>query len=382
MARIPIPLPQLGEAVAEATVHSWLVAAGDTVARDQVIAEVETEKAVLEINAPRAGTIVELSVAEGDHCVVGDPVAVIDDGQAGDALVLEPEGSVRPTPPIRMGGNEVPALAASGGDRFLSPRVRALLSENGIDADDLYLVSGSGAGGRVAAGDVERLLEQLKRYEPQDTPAIRRSIADGMGRSWSRPLATVAADAKLEALMGHRRSIEGRPSVSVYALRALARSLREMPQAACLFIGGKLRQSPHVTLALAVDVGEGVLTPAVSDPEHGDLADLTKRVDALMRAARERRLTPSAFTGGIATITNFGSLGIKWATPIPPVDQSCILGLGAVRRVPDWNARTQSWDPVRECDVTLTFDHRIIDGAGAARLLHRVVHFLQHPDEC
>ncbi|MFW5844601.1 MAG: dihydrolipoamide acetyltransferase family protein [Planctomycetota bacterium] len=396
MARIPVVMPQFGEAVAEATIRSWLIAPGDGVAQDQVIAEVETEKAVLELSAPVAGTCAELVAQEGDTKEVGEVVAWF---EGLGTEIEQPAPATRP-PPGRDRADERPdtgrtatgPITPAGGSRslppsrgeglFRSPRLRDLMAEHGLTPADLQQVRGTGSGGRVRSRDLEHFLAELaEQYEARPVTRLRRFVGDTMRRSWQRPLATIAARVRMDPILTHRRRIDGRPSASVYALRALGLALADMPEAAQLVIGDQHWVPKHIDLGLAVEVEDGVLTPVVRGVDGLGLAALAGQVDQLMERAKERRLGPDDTRNGIATVSNYGSLGIIWATPVPVGGQSLIFGIGAVQRVPDWNPRTNTWDCVRASEVTLSFDHRIIDGAGSSRLLTSIVRRMEHPDQ-
>jgi pyruvate/2-oxoglutarate dehydrogenase complex dihydrolipoamide acyltransferase (E2) component len=199
-----------------------------------------------------------------------------------------------------------------------------------------------------------------------------------MARSWTRPLATVAREVRLDGLLEHRRSVAGRPSATVYALRALALALADDDRLACKLVGNRLIRPASLDLAFAVEVNDGVLTPVVRRVNQLALPELTAAIHKATEQARTRGLTDQ--TGpSVATVSNYGTFGITWATPIPLPGQGLILGIGALRNTPDWNPATKGWDRAREAELTLTFDHRIADGGVAARLLHRVAEMLENP---
>ncbi len=199
-----------------------------------------------------------------------------------------------------------------------------------------------------------------------------------MARSWSRPLATVARSVRMDALLEHRRTITGRPSATVYCLRALALALRRDGTLACKLVGNRLIRPPSLDLAFAVEVGDGVLTPVIRRVDELDLVALTEAMHRATEQARTRGVTDQVGPS-VATVSNYGTFGITWATPIPLPGQGLILGAGALRNAPDWNPATKSWDRAREAELTLTFDHRIADGGAAARLLHHIAEMLEAP---
>jgi len=392
MPRLPIVLPQFGESAAEATVVTWLVQPGAPVALDQELVEVQTEKSVMTVASPVAGTLDEQAAKQNQRVAVGGVLGYV---MVADGVVLPLVAAPVPTPPPWTTATSATASAAIGsvpahsrfafsaelppptapGPAFVSPRLRARMAEAGLSPNDLSAIPGTGASGRVTARDLERFLATT---EGSVISPLRFAVASSMARSWTRPLATVAREVRLDALLAHRRDIAGRPSATVYALRALALGLAEDDRLACKIIGNRLVRPAALDLAVAVEVDDGVLTPVLKRVNTLGLGDLTTEVHRVTEQARTRGVT-DAIGPSVATVSNYGTFGITWATPIPLPGQGLILGIGALRNVPDWNPATKGWDRAREAELTLTFDHRIADGGVAARLLHRVAELLEHP---
>ena len=405
--RLAVRMPQFGESAAEATVVAWLVQPGSAVAAEQELVEVQTEKSLLTVAAPAAGKLAEQCAAPGDKLAVGDVLAWIEAN--GVTAPTTPESAVPtgvhtigtapaakkttasapPRPAVSIGtagsggnghghGNghrhdSRTALRAHAGESaFISPRVWTKLHEAGLKVSDLAMIQGSGAGGRITATDIDHYLSQGEAMSP-----VRQAVANAMARSWTRPLATVARAAKVDALLAHRRTVAGRPSATVYAMRALALGLKHGNPFACRLYGARLLHPETVDLAVAVEVADGVLTPVVRKVEQLDLATLTTTVEDVIARAQAGRVADAG--DAVASVSNYGVFGITWATPIPLPGQGLILGLGAVRSTPDWNPATKSWDRCREIEITLTFDHRIADGGAAGRLLAEVVELLENP---
>lgn len=374
--RIPVKLPQFGESAAEATVMAWLVPPGSPVAAEQDLLEVQTEKSVLTVASPAAGVLVEHCVEPGAKPMVGEVLAWLEaaEGTVITATTPEPVPATATAPGAvqvpRRGSERVVHLPPAG---FLSPRVRMLMDERGVQSTDLSGITGTGEGGRVTADDLHNYLSTGSQLSP-----LRQAIATSMMRSWSRPLATAARPVQLDPLLAHRRTIEGRPSATVYALRALALALKDDMRLACRLVGTRLIQPKSIDLAVAVEVEDGVLTPVVKAVDTLSLAALSAKVDEVVERARTRK----AGDGGdaVGAVTNYGTFGLTWATPIPQPGHATILGLGAVQSVPDWNPATKGWDRVRQAELTVTFDHRIADGGAAARLLLRIAELMEHPE--
>jgi pyruvate/2-oxoglutarate dehydrogenase complex dihydrolipoamide acyltransferase (E2) component len=384
--QLDVRMPQFGESAAEATVVAWLVQPGATVSAEQELVEVQTEKSLLTVAAPASGTLAIQRVAAGEKVAVGDVLAVLDvaagtpgavaSTAAPSAASQVASAQHRDNAPVerRRPARGDATLRASFGDAaFISPAVRARLLEAGLTISDLATIPGTGAGGRVTVEDLEAYLVQGEAMSP-----VRQAVAGAMSRSWQRPLATVAKPARMDPLLAHRRTIEGRPSATVYALRALALALVAQPTLACRLYGNRLLKAQSIDLAVAVEFDDGVLTPVIRGVEKLGLSALTLAVDQVIDRARAGRVSDAG--SAVATISNYGTFGLTWATPIPLPGQASILGLGSVENVPDWDPATKSWARVRQAELTLTFDHRIADGGAAGRLLQLVGELIEHPE--
>lgn len=374
--RLPVKLPQFGESAAEATVMAWLVAPGTAVNAEQELVEVQTEKSVLTVAAPAKGVVVEHVAEPGTLIQVGGVLAWLEvdgaDVPAGQATSDAPPSAPRAVTPVPRPATKRHVTRPTGAS-FYSPRVRTRLDENGLLPADLAAIHGTGEGGRVTAEDVERYLSEGSPMSP-----MRQAVASSMLRSWGRPLATVARPVRIDPLLTHRRLVEGRPSATVYCLRALALALKDDDRMVHRVVGSRITRPTSMDLGVAVEVDDGVLTPVIRHVDQLDLAKLTASVDQAVDNARKGRV--GDIGGAVSTVTNYGTFGLTWATAIPQPDHSMILGIGAVRYVPDWNPAEKRWDRAREAELTLTFDHRIADGGAAARLLMKVADLLEHPE--
>jgi pyruvate/2-oxoglutarate dehydrogenase complex dihydrolipoamide acyltransferase (E2) component len=162
-------------------------------------------------------------------------------------------------------------------------------------------------------------------------------------------------------------------------LRALALALAETPEAAAKLIGNRVVQSNSIDVGIAVEAEDGIMVPVIRAAEKTSLADLATKYKELIELARQRRISPDMQAGGVATVSNFGTFGMEWGTPIPLPDQTLLLGLGAGKKVPSWNEQKKEFVPRTGAQITLSFDHRSIDGGGAGRLLKRVIELLETP---
>ena len=263
----------------------------------------------------------------------------------------------------------------------MSPRMKARMNELGLHAADLAGVAGSGHAGRVTIEDFEKFISNLEKNKLTSASSMRIAVADAMRRSWTRPLATVALPCFLDPLLNHRKASSVKAGPALYALRALAIALSENSAPAGRLVGSKIVHPPAIDIGFAVEAEDGVLVPVLRNADKRPLAELLGRYNELVEFARERKLPGDATGGSIATVTNFGTFGLTWATPIPLPEQTLVLGMGAGKRMPSWDETKQQFVPVMECNLTLSFDHRVLDGGGAGRLLARIAALLQEPEK-
>jgi pyruvate/2-oxoglutarate dehydrogenase complex dihydrolipoamide acyltransferase (E2) component len=406
MPQVPIIMPQLGESIAEATIVDIKVKPGDVVADDQEIIEVETNKAVMGVTTPCKGKIAKVSVQLKETYPVGSVLGYVEASEADAARFA------RQTPPQtqREVAEEIPARAdqevaparqkkisardgdgaragglpvpvAAKGATFMSPRVRARMAELQLTTADLAGIMGTGAGNRVTVKDLENFLQRIENQTAHEASAIRSGVADAMRRSWTRPLSTIGSSLNLDPVLQDRRSREPKPGPGLYALRALALALAETPGAAAKLIGNRVVQSNSIDVGIAVEAEDGIMVPVIRAADKTSLADLTAKYKELVDLGRQRRISPDMQAGGVATVSNFGTFGMEWGTPIPLPDQTLLLGLGAGKKVPSWDEEKKEFVPRTEAQITLSFDHRSIDGGGAGRLLKRVIELLAAPKQ-
>jgi pyruvate/2-oxoglutarate dehydrogenase complex dihydrolipoamide acyltransferase (E2) component len=404
MPQVPIIMPQLGESIAEATIVDIKVKPGDKVADDQEIIDVETNKAVMGVTTPCKGKIAQITVQLKETYPVGAVLGYVEASEA-DAARFAKQA---PPPPQREVAEEIPAradqevaparekkIAAGDGDgagglpvpvaakgaTFMSPRVRARMAELQLTTADLAGIMGTGAGNRVTIKDLENFLHKIEGQTAHEASAIRAGVADAMRRSWTRPLSTIGSSVNLDPVLQDRQSRDPKPGPGLYALRALALALAEIPGAAAKLIGNRVVQSNSIDVGIAVEAEDGIMVPVIRAADKTSLTDLTTKYKELVDLARQRRISPDMQAGGLATVSNFGTFGMEWGTPIPLPDQTLLLGLGAGKKVPSWNEEKREFVPRTEAQITLSFDHRSIDGGGAGRLLKRIIELLETPKQ-
>ncbi len=395
MPQIPIIMPQLGESIAEAAIVNFLVPPGAAVTAGQDLIEVETNKATMTVTSPCAGSVVSYSVQLQESYPVGAVLGQIEASaaeieEAGlDVPVPDPDAEVDSPAPsaARLDGYRVqptvrglPVPANAAGASYLSPRLKARMNELGLHAADLAGIAGSGAAGRVTIDDFEKFIASLEKQKMSKASSMRVAVADAMRRSWTRPIATVGLPVQLDILLAHRKASNPKPGPALYALRALAIALSESSAPAGRLVGSKVIHPSAIDVGFAVEAEDGVLVPVIRNADQKPLKELVSRYNELVELARERKLPADATGGSIATVTNYGTFGLVWATPIPLPEQTLVLGMGAGRRMPHWDEAKQQFVPVTEAYLTLSFDHRVLDGGGAGRLLARIADLMRHPE--
>lgn len=397
MAKINIEMPQLGEAIAEATVAKIFIKNGDIIKTDEVIMEVETSKAVMEITANYSGTVTEINAKEGMLYNVGSILGCIevdekdlpkkanpikDSNQNNEIEIEQPLKESKPhfdTPDIDK-DKSIPVPFLTTGAAYMTPRMKSRMIELGLNNADLAAIPGSGKGGRITVEDFEKFLQHLEQFKVSKASSMRIAVADSMRRSWTRPLATVGSPVNLDKLLAHRKTFKDiKPGPALYALRALSIALSENLAVAGRLIGSKIVHSYNIDIGFAVEVEDGVMVPVLSDVNKKSLKSLISPYNDLINQAKKGKLPREASKRGIATVTNYGTFGIVWATPIPLPEQNLVLGLGMGRKKPIWDKEQNTFIPTVEAQMTLSFDHRILDGGGAGRLLKRISDLINKP---
>ena len=401
MGQFAISMPQLGESIAEATLLRLKVKAGDKIEMDQEVAEVETSKAVMSITTSYGGVWKEWKAKEGKSYPVGAVLGYVEVAgkkeEKVESKIKPPEKKERVKIGDRKKGAVVgengnghgvsptiqglPVPARAAGASYLSPRMKARIEELGLHAADLAGLAPSGAKGRVTIEDFERFMADLEKQKLTPASSMRVAVADAMRRSWLRPLATVGRTAGMDALLAHRKKHPAKPGPTLYAVRALGIALAENSLPAGRLVGNRIVHPGSIDIAFAVEAEDGVLVPVLRKVNQTNLNQLTEIYAERMKQAKERKIPAEALGGSVAVVTNYGTFGLDWATPIPLPEQSLVLGLGAGKKVPEWDEKTQSFRPKTVAPLTLSFDHRVIDGGAAGRLLARVAELLENPDK-
>jgi pyruvate dehydrogenase E2 component (dihydrolipoamide acetyltransferase) len=427
MARVDFVLPDVGEGLEEGEIVSWLVAPGDAVSRDQPLVEVQTDKALVELPAPVAGQIVSLAFSPGDIVKVGQVLVVLEDGPG----ITVPDDPTAPAPAAAALREEPSGGPATGGRPKAAPAVRKLALDRGVD---LATVTGSGPGGRILAADVEAASTRrptgvpdggmgavrnagsvaagaaaggLGWMEPGRHPmrGIRRVTAEAMARSWSEiPHLTTLDEVDATGLLAARKRLAGAgidTTVGALLVAAVARGLRRYPLLNASLEparppsadatppdtavrgasggdgGATIVVHPDCNIGLAVATAEGLVVPVIRQADRRGLGDLGAEVRRLTAAARSRKLAVADLRGGTFTISNYGALGGRYATPLIRPPEVGILGFGAIRPRPfvvDGEVKARPTLP-----WSLSADHRLIDGDLATAFAEYVTGLLADP---
>jgi len=410
-----VQLPQLGESVTEGIITAWLVSPGDTVAVDQPIVEVSTDKVDTEIPSPIAGVVTELRASVDDTVLVGQVIAVItaDDNATPAAPAAAPATPAAATPaPAAPAPAPAPAPAAApaaapapaptaakaqpkaGAATVSSPLIRRILSDAGVPASQ---VTASGHGGRVTRADALRAVAGRgrpgtttvdfggAREKVEPLTRIRRAIADSMMRSMQTTAQlTAAVEADVTSIMHlrdrHKDAFKAANGVGLSPLSMIARVVVDVLarhpslNASIDTDAGTVTYHDYVNLGIAVDTERGLLVPNIKDAQSLDVGGLARSIGDLATRTRERRVTPDDISGGTFTITNTGSRGTLFDTPILNPPEVAILATCAIEKRPVV-VEDELGESVAIRWMTylcLTYDHRLVDGADAARFLSEV----------
>ncbi len=431
---IPVEMPKMSDTMEEGVLVAWLADEGDKVSAGDVIAQVETDKATMDLEVYDDGVLLKRLIEEGDAVPIGGLIAVLgDEGEdiagvlskyegSADAQQRETEGDTGEAaqPAAEMeeeqvreeaGAPQAETSAASDDGRIKSsPLARRMASEHGID---LSSIRGSGPEGRIVRRDVEALMgdrpkdaeaEPKRQEAPAAAPAraaepgdrhedrrisqMRKTIARRLSESkFTAPHFYLTVDVNMEKAVALRKQLneisqaQGGPKLSFNDLvtKACAIALQRHPQVNASYLEdeGVLRYYDDVNVGIAVAVDEGLLTPVVRNADRKGLAQISEETRELAGRARDRKLDPSEWEGSTFTTSNLGMYGIEEFTAIINPPNGCILAIGAIRQTPV--VKDGEIVPGTMMKVTLSCDHRIVDGATGAEFLATVQSLLEEP---
>ncbi|MBI0578577.1 2-oxo acid dehydrogenase subunit E2 [Neobacillus cucumis] len=362
-----VRLPQTSEDDLESVIVFWHKSEGDTVNEGDVLVEVQTEKAVFEIEAEESGVLYEIRVPRGEVAGVGQVLATIAPSASTPIEKIDQQEKVESTE------------QSSESSQFVkvSPRIRRLARDLGVD---LAIVKGTGRNGHITEEDLHQAVKQESRPDFKSVPivGVRKTIAKRMSESLvSTAQLTETAWADVTLLAEERSHRIDKVSWNDLLLFAVAKSLKQNPNINAHVFEEEIRQYEKVHLGVAVDTEDGLYVPVIKNADELSLLQLRDRVRELVEKVSQHRITPEELSGGTFTVTNLGSFGIQFFTPILNLPEAAILGVGKIET--DLTLKNGQITERKRLPLSLTFDHRAIDGAPAAKFIQTLIGYLEEP---
>ena len=419
MAEI-VRMPKLSDTMTEGVVATWLKQVGDEVESGEILAEIETDKATMEFESFFDGVLLHIGVEQGATapvdsllCILGekgeDISAVLEEAAkapAAEAAPVEeapaPAPAPAPTPapapspspapapapaPVAVAPAPAPAVPSANGRLKASPLARKLAEDRGLN---VAMIPGSGDGGRVVKRDVEAYQAQgagapvqgVERFTEVGISQMRKTIARRLSESkFSAPHFYLTVSIDMEAAMTTRKAINDGGEVKVsfndMVVKAAALALKKHPVINSSWLGDRIRFNEHVHIGVAVSVDEGLLVPVVRHADLKRMSQIGAEVKDFAGKARDKKLQPSDWEGNTFTISNLGMFGIDEFTAIINAPDSCILAVGGINAVPV--VKNGAVVPGHVMKVTLSCDHRSVDGASGAAFLNDFKSYLENP---
>jgi pyruvate dehydrogenase E2 component (dihydrolipoamide acetyltransferase) len=421
-----IEMPKLSDTMTEGTLAKWLVKEGDSVSTGQSLADVETDKATMEMPCFFEGTLHKILVPAGAKAVLGAPLAVVlEEGEEApanlDEIIAKAQAAVAPAPAAEAkpaagaasarkaaSGSRLPLApqparrAAAGADARVkaSPLARKIAAERGVD---LTRLTGTGPGGRIVRADVESAPVGGAAARGPATPAIRPVYGDEDERVPTSSMRNVIAERLLASktqiphfylqmevdaapLMEFRAHLNAtaeknggnKYTVNDFILKAVIRAAEAQPAINAAWDGDAIVKFKSVGLSVAIAIDDGLVTPVIKQAEKKTLLEISQSVKELAGKAKSKKLTPDDFAGGTITVSNLGAYGIDQFAAIINPPQAAIVAIGSIRKVPVVGDKGQIVVGQRMW-VGLSGDHRVVDGAVAATFLAEMRKLLENP---
>ncbi len=404
-----ITMPKMSDTMTEGVIVKWNVKVGDTVKSGDIMAEVETDKATMDMEVYSKGTVLHLVVQEGEAVPVDGPIAVVGkEGEDFQSLLsgaatttapaaTEPAPVAAATPAAVPAPTSVPASIASDnstdGRLKASPLARKIAEEKGINLSN---VQGTGENGRIVKRDLDNAQPVAtaapsaastavfgqESFTEVNVSQMRKTIAGRLAESkFNAPhfylTIEINMDKASEARAHMNKISDVKISMNDIVVKACAAALRKHPNINSSWLGTKIRTNHHIHIGVAMAVEDGLLVPVVRFADHKPLAQISKEVKEYGAKAKEKKLQPQDWTGNTFTISNLGMFGIDEFTAIINPPDACILAVGTVKdTVGVVNGEIK---PVKTMKVTLSCDHRVVDGAMGASFLQTLKQFLEEP---
>ena len=412
MAEI-VRMPRLSDTMTEGTVAKWHKKVGDAISEGDLLAEIETDKATMEFESFQEGVLLHIGVEEAStapvDCILailgekGEDISAVIEADAAPVIeekVEEPKQVEKDTsvkvdpietpkvssPVIETSPSVVVSNSTSNGRVKASPLAKRLAKEKGVD---ISLISGSGEGGRVVKRDVDNYQSGVvrtgltqERYSEEPVSQMRKTIARRLSESkFTAPHFYLSISVDMDNAISSRKAINAKLghkiSFNDIIVKASAMSLREHPTVNSSWRGDVIRRNEHVNVGVAVAVEEGLLVPVVRYTDTKTLSEISKEVKAFAQGAKEKKLQPADWEGSTFTISNLGMFGIDEFTAIINTPDSCILAVGGIQQVPV--VKEGQIVPGNVMKLTLSCDHRVVDGASGAAFLQSLKAYIENP---
>ena len=408
-----IEMIQLSPTMEEGVLVEWMKNEGDAVEEGEVLAEVETDKATMEMESFYDGVLLKVLVPAGDAAPVGAPLAIIgEEGEDVSELIAslasggaapaaapaeEPAAADAAPAPAAAAPAAAPAAAAAPGGRVLSsPMARKIAADKGID---LSQVAGTGPAGRIVKRDVETFVPSaapaaaaapvVRSAVPGESirlSPMRKAIAKNLSAAWQAPAFMLTRQVAMDAAMKFRKELNealvanDQPKVSVndVVLKACAKALIDVPEMNAAYQGDELLFYKSADIGVAVALEGGLITPIIRGAESKSLAAIGAESKALAARARDKKLEPHEYSGATFSVSNLGMFGVDHFTAVLNPPAAGILAVGATKKIPVVDDNGELAVGLR-MNVTLTCDHRTVDGAVGARWLQRFALYMESP---
>lgn len=412
MAEI-VRMPRLSDTMTEGTVAKWHKKVGDAISEGDLLAEIETDKATMEFESFQEGVLLHIGVQEAStapvDCILailgeeGEDVSAVIEADAAPVIEEKVEESkeVKKETSVKVDPVETPKASSPvvesspsvlvskstpNGRVKASPLAKRLAKEKGVD---ISLIPGSGEGGRVVKRDVDNYQSGVvrtglteERYSEEPVSQMRKTIARRLSESkFTAPHFYLSITVDMDNAISSRKAINEKLghkiSFNDIIVKASAMSLREHPTVNSSWRGDVIRRNEHVNVGVAVAVEEGLLVPVVRYTDTKTLSEISKEVKAFAQGAKEKKLQPSDWEGSTFTISNLGMFGIDEFTAIINTPDACILAVGGIQQVPV--VKEGQIVPGNVMKLTLSCDHRVVDGASGAAFLQSLKAYIENP---
>jgi pyruvate dehydrogenase E2 component (dihydrolipoamide acetyltransferase) len=405
-------MPKLSDTMTEGVVAEWTKKVGDTVSSGEVLAEIETDKATMEFESFYDGVLLYIGVEKGKAAPVNSILAIIgNEGEDISALLAKTDTSavqndavaevlkvidVVPAPAVPVKPEPVAAtvqqVASSTGRVFASPLAKKIAEEKGID---ISRVQGSGESGRITKRDVDQFVpgtaatapvfmsnSGVESFVDEPVSQMRKTIARRLAESkFTAPHFYLTLDIDMDNAIASRKAMnasgDAKISFNDMVVKAVAMSLRKHPAVNSAWLGDVIRRNQHVHIGVAVAVDEGLLVPVVRFADTKGLQQIGMEVKDYAQRAKDKKLQPADWEGNTFTISNLGMFGIESFTAIVNPPDSCILAVGGIKEVPV--VKNGQLVPGNVMKVTLSCDHRVVDGASGASFLQTFKGYMENP---